>query len=88
MRELVGFVVLIGALLGIVLIWGSSEPRGFVGILLLTGAALFLQYLALSRSARETHQLLSRHIFLLEEQLKASPTTPTAEPGAGATRGR
>ena len=56
MRELVGLVALVGALLGILLIWGSADRSGLLGLLLLTGAGLFLQYRALSDSARENYQ--------------------------------
>src|SRR5262245_31098186 len=50
MRELVGLIALIGALLGIFLIWGSGDRSGLLWLLLLTGACLFLQYLSLSGS--------------------------------------
>ena len=80
MRELVGLFALLGALLGIFLIWGSGDRSGLLGLLLLTGACLFLQYLSLSNSARESSQLLSKQISRLEAQLKASQDKPKAEP--------
>ena len=86
MRELVGLVALVGALLGILLIWGSADRSGLLGLLLLTGAGLFLQYRALS--ARENYRLLSQQIARLEEQLKASQNKPMAEQVAAADRGR
>jgi hypothetical protein len=61
------------------LIWGSREPSGLLGILLLTGVGLFLHYLALSSSAQESRQLLSQQIARLEEQLKALQKEPPAE---------
>jgi len=88
MRELVGLIAIFGALLGIYLIWGSVDRNGLVGLLLLTGACLFLQYRLLSDSARESYQLLSQQICRLEEQLKASQNKPTADQYATADRPR
>jgi hypothetical protein len=79
MRELVGLIALLGALLGIYLIWGSGDRSGLLGLLLLTGAGQFLLYRALSESARESYQLLSQQLSRLEEQLKTSQNTPRAE---------
>jgi hypothetical protein len=86
MRELVGLCALFGALLGCFLIWGSGDRSGMLGLLLLTGAGLFLQYRWLSDSAREGYQLLSQQIHRLEEQLKASQNKPMAEPGPAPDR--
>ena len=80
MRELVGLLALFGTLLGICLIWGSGDRSGLLGLLLLTGAGLFLQYRSLSDSARKSYQLLSQQISRLEEQLKASQNKPLAPP--------
>jgi hypothetical protein len=88
MRELFGLFAIFGALLGIYLIWGSMDRNGLVGLFLLTGACLFLQYRLLSDSARESYQLLSQQIFRLEEQLKASQNKPTADQYAAADRPR
>ena len=88
MRELVGLIAIFGALVGIYLIWGSVDRNGLVGLLLLTGACLFLQYRLLSDSARESYQLLSQQIFRLEEQLKASQNKPMADQYAAADRPR
>jgi hypothetical protein len=88
MRELVGLGALFGALIGIFLIWGSGDRSGLLGLLLLTGAGLFLQYRWLSDSAREGYQQLSQQIYRLEEQVKASQNKPMAEPGAAADRPR
>jgi hypothetical protein len=88
MRELVGLLALFGTLLGICLIWGSGDRSGLLGLLLLTGAGLFLQYRSLSDSARKSYQLLSQQISRLEEQLKASQNKPTAEQVAPPDRPR
>ena len=88
MRELVGLIAIFGALLGIYLIWGSVDRNGLVGLLLLTGACLFLQYRLLSDSARKSYQLLSQQISRLEEQLKASQNKPMADQYAAADRPR
>ena len=88
MRELVGLIAIFGALLGIYLIWGSLDRNGLVGLLLLTGACLFLLYRSLSDSAQKSYQLLSQQIFRLEEQLKASQNKPMADQHAAADRPR
>ena len=88
MRELIGLIAIFGALLGIYLIWGSGDRSGLLGVLLLTGAGLFLLYRSLSDSARESYHLLSQQIFRLEEQLKASQNKPTAEQVAPPDRPR
>jgi hypothetical protein len=88
MRELVGLIAIFGALLGIYLIWGSGDRSGLLGVLLLTGAGLFLLYRSLSDSARESYHLLSQQIFRLEEQLKASQNRPMADQSAVADRPR
>jgi len=80
MRELIGLIAIVGALLGSCLIWGSVDRSGLIGLLLLIGACLFLQYRSLSDSARESYQLLSQQIAQLEEQLKASQNKPMDGP--------
>ena len=80
MRELVGLIALLGALVGICLIWTSGDRIALLGLLLLIGAGLFLQYLLLSRSSCERYQLLSQQISRLEGQLKASQNKPLAPP--------
>jgi hypothetical protein len=82
MRELVGLVALFAALLGFCLIWSSENPRGMLGLLLLTGACLFLHYRVLSDSAQAGYQLLSQRISRLEDQLHTSRIEPMAEPDA------
>jgi hypothetical protein len=88
MRELVGLIALCGTLLGVCLIWGSEDRSGLLGLLLLTGAGLFLLYRSFSDSARKSHQLLSQQISRLEEQLKASQNKPMSEQSASANRPR
>jgi hypothetical protein len=90
MRELVtvliGLVGLLGALLLGAWLMGGSGDGGVLGLLLLTGAGLFLQNRSLSAYARESNQLLSQRICRLEEQLKAMQDRPMAEAGAAADR--
>ena len=88
MRELIGLIAIFGALLGIYLIWGSGDRSGLLGVLLLTGAGLFLLYRSLSDFTRKSHQLLSQQISRLEEQLKASQNKPMADQVASADRPR
>jgi hypothetical protein len=88
MRELVGLIALLGALVGICLIWTSGDRIALLGLLLLIGAGLFLQYLSLSRSSYERYQLLSQQITRLGEQLEALQKKPMAEPDAVADRPR
>ena len=88
MRELFGLIAIFGALLGIYLIWGSGDRSGLLGVLLLTGAGLFLLYRSLSDFTRKSHQLLSQQISRLEEQLKASQNKPMSEQSASANRPR
>lgn len=80
MRELVGLMALLGALLGIYLIGSSANGTGLLGLLLLTGAGLFLLYRALSGAAQENYRLLSQQIFRLEEHLKALQDKPRSNP--------
>ena len=92
MRELVtvlvGLIGLFGALvLGLYIVGGSGD-RGVLGLVMLTGAGLFLQYRSLSGYARESNQLLSQRIYRLEEQLKALQNGPMAESVSGAERPR
>jgi hypothetical protein len=75
-------------MVGIFLIWGSKDPSGAFGLLLLIGAVLFLQFRAISNSARESYRLLSQRISRLEEQLQASQNKPTAEQVSAGDRGR
>ena len=86
MRELAGLIAIIAALVGIFLIWGSVDRTGLFGLLLLTGAGLFLQYCWLSASARRTYELLSQQIARLEDQLKPSQNKSVAEQYAAADR--
>jgi len=88
MRELVGLIALLGALVGIFLIWTSGDRMALLVLLLLIGAGLFLQYLSLSRSSYERYQLLSQQITRLGEQLEALQKKPMAEPDAVADRPR
>jgi hypothetical protein len=90
MRESVAlFIALIGAMiLGPYLIAGSGDRSGVLGLLLLSGAGLFLQYRSLSDSARENARLVSERLALLEERLKWSQNTPKAGPPASVDRPR
>jgi hypothetical protein len=88
MRELVGLIAIVGALLGIFLLWGSVDRSCLLGLLLLIGACLFLQYRVLSDSAQQGYQLLSQQISRLEEQLQASQNKPMVEPSTAAERPR
>jgi hypothetical protein len=91
MRELVtlllGLVALFGALiLGQYLIFGSGDRSGVLGLLLLSGAGLFLQYSSFFNSSRENARLVSQRLSLLEEQIKSSQNKPVAEPSASVDR--
>ncbi len=87
MRELAGLIALLGALVGILLAWSTNDPAGVFGLLLLIGAVLFLQYLALSRAAQERHRQLAQQIYRLEELLKTSQNELMAGPIAAPARG-
>ena len=70
MRELIGFIMLLAAPFGILMIWNSRDPAG-PGLLILLGIGLFMQYRALVDMTRESSEQLTKQIYRLEEQLEA-----------------
>jgi hypothetical protein len=88
MREFVGLIALLGALVGICLICTSGDRSALLGLLLLFGAGLFLQYVSLSRSSQARYALLSQQVTRLAGQLEALQEKPMAKPDVVTDRPR